>query len=149
MAVVDQMLRRWRAGNAAMRPGASEDAIEAFERRHSAPLPKDFRRYLQLANGAEPADDLFAFWPIEDIRPVEIELAGVHPDQDLFPGCFVFCDWGIHAWLYAIQLQGSAERRGNVFVVEVNGTRRPPIAASFSDWVTKYLRDARELSPSS
>ncbi len=148
MNLVDDIVDRWRQRGVAMLPGVSDSGVVAFERRYAVAMPADFRGYLQRANGTghDTDDDLFRFWPIEEIKPVEIELAG-SSDSNLFPGCFVFADYGINMWLYAIQLQGDSSAVGRVYLVEVNGRRGAPIAASFSDWVALYLSSPEEIFP--
>ena len=128
--------------------GVAEDALVEFERRYAVSLPKDFRSYFLLANGGETNDESFVrFWPLEEVVPVEVELADYAPDRDLYPGAFVFADFAINAWLWAIQLGGDPGDVGRVFLLEVDGRRKPPIVQSFTEWVRCFLVNSHSLGP--
>lgn len=148
MSLVQEMISRWTVQGVLARPGASENEIVAFEARYSVTLPADFREYLRLANGTERFDDEFlSFAPIQDIKPVAETWGDAGAGQDHYSGCFAFADWAIHCWDYAIQLDGSLPHLGAVFRVEDSRHRSDPIASSFSEWVSIYLRDPDGLHP--
>lgn len=148
MTIVQEMISRWVQQGASPRPGASEEEVVAFEARHSVTLPADFREYLMLANGTELVDDQFlSFSPIQGIQPVAETWGDAGSGQDLYRGCFVFADWAIHCWDYAIQLDDSLPHMGSIFRVEDSRRRSDPIASSFREWVSIYLRDPDGLHP--
>ena len=142
MTLVQQMISRWLQQGASARPGAPEEEVVAFEARYSVTLPAEFRNYLRLANGTELFDDQFlSFAPIQDIKPVAETWGDAGPGQDYYRGCFAFADWAIHCWDFAIQLDGSLPHMGSIFRVEDSRRRSDPIAPSFDEWVSIYLRD--------
>lgn len=141
MTIQNDITRRWAS---AAQPGATEKALSEFERRYSVQLPEDFRDYLRRANGTgDDMDDLgFQFWSLDRIKPVEVEIDQHKPDRDLYPGCFVFADYLLWCWAYAIQFAGDPAEIGRIFIVRVDGTRPPPIAASFTGFAEAYLADS-------
>lgn len=98
-------------------------------------------------NGIECDSEFLSFVPIERIEPVEASWGTAEVGHDLYQGCFVFADWAINCWDYAIQLQGTPHDVGRVFRIEDVRRRSPPIASSFSAWVSIYLRDPELLHP--
>jgi hypothetical protein len=141
MTPMQELVLRWQQHGVAARPGVPQGKIVAFEKKHSIVLPQDFRDYLLLANGTSDEDDeLIRFSPLEEMRPV-IETWGTAPSgEDVHAGCFVFAGYAIHCWDYAIQLQGASGGVGRIFRIEDGQQRQPPMAVSFSDWVSMYLR---------
>ncbi len=113
---------------------ASADAIAAFERRHRVSLPRDFRKYLEILNGARGGRDemgnkeTIAFWRLDEIEPLDV--GGVR----IFP----FADFLIDSHRYAIVL--SADPRASTpIVVHHNNDTLIKIAESFTDFVRGYL----------
>jgi hypothetical protein len=147
MAIGDEIAARWRRDGVPTAPGVGDSECLAFERAHGACLPDDFRRYLQIVNGTlgQLDGDLFCFWSLRDIRSVATVLEHRRPDSQLFERCFVFADYSISAWFYAIQLVGDDSNVGQVFLVAVDGTRQAPLAQTFSEFGRFYLADAQEL----
>lgn len=149
VGVIDEFVQGWGLVPDERPPGVGEDALVEFERRHSLRLPDDFRDYFLLANGTGQAsdDNFIRFWPLNEVVPVEVELADYAPDKDLYPGAFVFADYSICAWLWAIQLDGDPGDVGRVFLLEVDGRRNPPIVQSFTEWVRCFLINPYSLGP--
>jgi hypothetical protein len=146
MTIVQDMINRWLQHGASPRPGASEEEVVAFETHYSVTLPADFREYLRHANGTELFDDHFlSFAPIQHIKPVTENWSDADSGQDHYKGCFAFADWAIHCWDFAIQLDRSLPHMGSIFRVEDSRRRSDPIASSFSEWVSIYLRDPDSL----
>ncbi len=125
--------------------------VVAFERRYSVRLPEDLRSFLELVDGSDQMDDEgFRFWPLAEIRLVEEELGAFDPDDPdrfSYPGCFVFADYLIWCWAYAIQLIGDPEDVGRVFVLSGDDKRLPPVASSFTEFSERYLRQPEALYP--
>ncbi|MCB9886837.1 MAG: SMI1/KNR4 family protein [Planctomycetes bacterium] len=150
MTIGDDILKQWRRDHVIAAPGASDEEVLAFERVHGVRLPDDFRHYLQLANGTsgQMDGDMFCFRSLHEVKPVFEELGHHQPDSQLFEGCFVFADYSISAWLYAIQLIGDDAEVGRVFLVPVNGTRGTPLARTFTEFGRLYLEAPQRLHPS-
>lgn len=149
MAIGEDIVRQWRLDHVAAAPGASDADVQAFERSRGVRLPEDFRQYLQLADGTggQMDGDQYRFWSLQEIRPVAEVLEHHQPDSRLFEGCFVFADYSISAWLYAIQLIGDPSEVGRVYRVPVDGTRGDPLAQTFSEFGRLYLDALQCLEP--
>jgi len=149
MAPVEKLLRRWERRGVGYAPGVDEAALVAFEARHGVSLPADFRSYLQLANGTGDGGDDGGYWfaSLDQLAPVAHTWGYAEDGRDCFAGCFVFADWALHCWDYAIQLAGPEHEVGCVFCVESAAHRAGAMAPSFGEWVTMYLRDPDGLVP--
>jgi hypothetical protein len=130
---------RWAASGLKLRPGVSMRHVADFERRHGVRLPADFVEYVLAVDGMEEntADAaLFRFWPLAEISTAEQSL----PHSRGLSGCWVFADQSLWAYGYALRLGGGT---GDVVVV---GSERPiPVAASFGEFLSAYLRDDRSI----
>ena len=130
---------------------ASEAELLAWEQRYGVRLPSDLRAYFRELNGTarhqqfdrEWDEDMIRFYPLEDFRPLGEETPDTAvPNATDF---FVFADYSIWAWGYAIRLM-PAEAAGEVHVVYDSETVR--VASSFSEFVRGYLaRDYSVTSP--
>ena len=86
--------------------------------------------------------NLFAFWSLERIKPVadecpELEGAKGHESY------FVFADYMIWSWGYAINLDANSSDAGEVILI---GGRRPQqVARSFFDFIGLYVQDSKDL----
>ncbi len=129
--------------------GASQDKVADFERRFGVSVPNDLRTFLLAIDGTagEWDDQYLTWWAVDRIKPVHDELVDYLPDRDLFPACFVFADYMDSSWLFAIQLGGEREQIGRVFLVAVDGTRKPSIAPSFGKFLDLYFSDDRGMYP--
>src|SRR4029453_4855730 len=97
------------------RPGATSDAVEDCERRYGVTLPEDMRTLWLFTNGTEgaSADDL-TIWELCQFCPVPEVFTGLKTEcidlrcpSDL-PNpydYFVFADYLIHSFCYAINLR--------------------------------------------
>ncbi|MCK5945042.1 MAG: SMI1/KNR4 family protein [Planctomycetes bacterium] len=149
MDVVQKLVRTWSQAGVAFGPGASESSLAAFETRHRVVLPADFRRYLQLVNGTGSGydDDFYRFAPLGEVAPVADSWGISDQGVDNFAGCFVFADWAINCWDYALQLAGPEHEIGRVFCVEDANSKPESMASSFGEWLAIYLRDRDRLVP--
>ena len=135
----NRLIELWREKGLTIQPGVDAAAIDRFESTHGVSLPDDLRNYFQSVNGSgEMDDELFRFWPISEFQPVTIVSSAECPD------CFVFADYCIDCWHYAVEIfrDGGA---GAVFKVTGGDPPREKIAASFREFIELYLADAAQL----
>lgn len=142
---LSRLLSHWRSAGVKLRPPASLQEIEAFERRAGVRLPNDMRDYLLLADGMEEFDmdaDLFSFWQLSRIVPISVLLPEPHyeayrnvPDAH---HCFCFADWSINADVYSIHLSSDASKPIRFSGL---GPRYLPFT-SFTEFVEAYFKDA-------
>ena len=139
-----QLIDAWKGHSLSIAEGASEAELSTFEQEHSVSIPKAFREYLLAVNGMVSADDsdarLFAFWPLARMRPV-LQQYPEYGDQAR--DCFIFADFMLSSFEYAIDMRGEPKHRGSV--VLVGGKDPQVISRSFQEFIELYLRDAPEL----
>lgn len=91
MTLFAELTKRWAASGIAIRAGASQDRIAAFEHEYSVVLPSVVADYFRFVDGMDDTmcDDMFHFWKLEDVRPVhDIMRDGEHDyaDRDAYAG---------------------------------------------------------------
>jgi hypothetical protein len=125
-------------------PGASIEELEAFERRRGVTLPSDVRELMLTENGFEDGewdDELNEWYPLSKWeRMTEVyHVSDPIPDVDDY---FVFADYCLHGWLYAVRLTPAASGE-NTVIGYCAGGKTPvwQIADSFTGLIEAYLRD--------
>jgi hypothetical protein len=143
-----RLAARWRRNGLGPRAGAAPAALDAFEARYGVALPADLRAHFEAVDGTgwEMESGLFRFWPLGAVKPVPEELPEGCPDRTSYPGCFLFADWGIRCWGYAVRLVPEASRAGPVFRVTGGSPPGGEVAPSFGAFVDAYLADPDGLS---
>ena len=144
-----KIIEYWRSNGLAIANGVSADELSRFEIKHDLRLPDDLRDYFLTVNGMvqnvkdESDKNLFAFWPINKLGPMpEICAADSCAVPDIVnpSSYFVFIDYFMWSWAYAIQL---GESTNSVILV---GTKSPTVVArSFAEFVDLYVADDRDV----
>ena len=137
------MARHWyRDGSASdpFRPKCpTEDEIQAFEQRNGIQLPADLREYFLRLNGIDMDPGLFRFWPFSRLIPLKSPSAvGLETGR-----YFIFADYMVGTWYYAIFLGNDSYLQNRVILPDFPG--RPVIAHSFTEFVELYLTDSPRL----
>lgn len=105
-------------------------------------LPADVLSFYRLADGSGTNDmdnALIRFWPLGEVRPVHEALNELDgPERWAYPGCFVFADYLIDSWLYAIRLTADPAQPAPVFRVLAGDPPAEPMAASFAEFIAHY-----------
>jgi hypothetical protein len=129
-----RLIDRWRESGVAIQPGVDGAEVARFEAAHGVRLPDDLRSYLDAVNGTgqDMDGDLLRFWPLEEFRPVQEVSVKICPD------CFVFADYCIAAWHYAVELPNGGARAGAVFTTGA-ASRCKQLTSSFREFIELYL----------
>jgi hypothetical protein len=130
------------AGSVAVRPpNASESEIADFERINGVTLPPDFREYFSRFNGTGDDSDakLFCFKPIGKIYSLEPNRSGINDAENYF----IFADYMIDSWYYAIYLGNDRALQHKVILPDFPD--HPEIAPDFSAFLELYLKDDPKL----
>ncbi|WP_435019067.1 SMI1/KNR4 family protein [Tundrisphaera sp. TA3] len=136
--LVDRLLAFWASVGVSPRPGASPEALAAFEDRHGVALSPDLRAYFSAADGMDPdvRDDLFfRFVPLAEFAP-SAERGGP-------PGSFVLAEHRLGGFSYVVRLDPEP---GEVSLWDGDWVR--PVAPSFPDFLGLYLSSPGKLFPS-
>lgn len=143
-----RFIDQWRSAGVPIRAGVSADAIAKFEQRYEVVLPPTVAAYWSAVDGTgidESDDELTCFFPLEDVRPVDEVLddsGGVlYSDRFAYPSCYVFADYCMSCWLYAVKLTNDPNQAAPVFRVTASEPKGEQIAASFLEFMTQYSRD--------
>ena len=137
--------RKWEQEGLESPPGVTLEALSAFERGYSVVLPTAMRDYFEVANGnGDMGRDFFTFWPLGEVKLVSEELVDpIHTDRFDYPDCYLFADYLLWCWAYAIHLTGDAETSGPVYLV--GGETPVVVAATFLEFMQKYAVDPDSL----
>jgi hypothetical protein len=146
--VFSSLTKYWQGQGLRIAPPATEGEIEAFENKYVIQMDQQFRAYLLTVNGMlQTANDqcdsnLFAFWQLGRIRPVAEECPELQTTAEE-KRCFVFADYMIWSWAYAIDFNSSSSNAGRVILV--GGLREQFVASSFHEFVHLYVQDSPRL----
>jgi hypothetical protein len=148
--------KQWRAAGIDPRPGAAAADLDAFERRHGVRLPSDVRAFYAEADGMPPGawdKELLSFWPLAEVGPVPVLLAGCRgiPDyggiEASLPDAasyFVFADHSIWVHVYAVRL--SPDPMAACPVVWIAGGDRWEVqAGSFGEFLRRYAEEPQRV----
>ncbi len=137
--------QKWEQEGLPAPPGVIVEALSAFERGYSVALPHAMRGYFEATNGNGGMDrDFYTFWPLEEMKPVREELVDpIHTDRFDYPDCYLFADYLLWCWAYAIHLTGDAETNGPIYLV--GGETPVVVAATFLEFMQKYAADPDSL----
>jgi hypothetical protein len=130
----------WLAHGVKVRPGASAEELEQFERSSGVRLPGEIRAFLQTANGFEAGewDEVMIEWyPISRWeRMTDTSFSsGTFEDASSY---YLFADYCLQGLLYAVRLSADPNEPNTVigWAGEPCGWR---IASSFSELLEAYL----------
>lgn len=108
-----KIIEYWRLSEVPIRPGVQPSQVAEFQRKYAVTIPRDVLEYLETVDGSSSDfmdSDCYRFWPLSEIRPVHEVLDDstgvIYPDRFLYPDCFVFSDYLIDCWLYAVKFTG-------------------------------------------
>lgn len=141
----------WRGSGIVIRPGVSMAEVESFQLKYGVAVPADLLEYLLAVDGSsdgEMDNDLFRFWPLSEVVPVHVELdergGVVYSDRFAYPECFVFADYLVNSWLYAVKLTADPGQPAPVYRVTASKDPGEQMSASFREFMESYA-----ASPSS
>ena len=143
-APFEKVLADWRALRTLRGRGEAEEALREFESKNGVRLPADFRDYFasvdktllsreSMTRGA----GLYSFWSLNEVRSVPEEWPGT-ADCEHLRGYFIFADWSISCWAYAICLAPSEFGKIRIIHTEAD---HPFAAGSFTEFIDAYIRD--------
>ena len=119
--------------------------MASFAEQYGVRLPAAFAVLWRRVDGMDENDtddELIRFWQLVEMKPVLNELPSADPDTHR--SLFVFADWSISAYYYAIELSSENNELGAVSIV--GGRAEPvPVAASFSEFLGSYLDDTMSV----
>jgi SMI1 / KNR4 family (SUKH-1) len=155
---IDRLKARWVADGLKLLPGASSEALDAFEARYRVVLPPAFRRYLAAVDGMTgeldrdwPSDRYsYCFWglptllSVRDYRSYEMPGEPMGGDgTDWTDRWFPFADFLIHSHAYAIRLTADPDDGGVVCLWDY-GQVRYHVAPTFEAFLDIYLASSNQ-----
>ncbi len=135
-SITHQVKHHWEQKHAKCRGGISLEDIKEFEASNKVIFPIDFREYLTILNGMleySEDDDQMRFYPLEQIRLCNIKNPKY---QFLNKNFYIFADFSIGIFHYAIELLPVSSETNNVYLIA-----EAPIlmAQSFTEFLKIYL----------
>jgi SMI1 / KNR4 family (SUKH-1) len=118
---------------------ASQQEINAFEQKYDVVLPADFREYFLRLNGIEEDSEVFCFWPINRLRPVDLKTFNVLQAGQYF----YFADFLVECNYYAIYLGNDPFFQNRVVIPD--SSKNCIVAQTFTEFLEVYLRDDPKL----
>ncbi|HEX8350365.1 MAG TPA: SMI1/KNR4 family protein [Hymenobacter sp.] len=134
---------------------ATEEQLKNFEESYKLKLPQDLRDYFANVNGTEgESDDGFftfcTFNQFQSIQQVLRDWYGVPKHSDIIQKidhsetCYVFADYSICLFAYAIRLHHEVGSENEVYAI--CGGEYRIIAKSFSEFINLYLQKSDQLT---
>ncbi|RSK36312.1 SMI1/KNR4 family protein [Hymenobacter metallilatus] len=135
---------------------ATEQQVSEFEATHNLIIPHDLRGYFVAVNGTDrlPDNEFYTFCTLEQFQPITKVLDawknGIPRHSDVLEkigspqNCFVFADYSIYLFAYAIRLYPTESAQNEVYAI--CGGEYRIIAKSFSEFIDLYLQQADELT---
>lgn len=137
------VIAHWRRCNIPIRGGVTPGAIDAFQKRYGVVLPADFAEYLRAVDGTgidESDGEFISFLSLDEVKPVGQILDDACSDRWAYPDCYVFADYMLSSWLYAVQISMDPSAPGRVYRVAGSTSTLELEAASFREFMTRYAR---------
>lgn len=131
---------KWEQAGKPVPKGATLEELNTFEQRYSVSLPPSMRDYFTVINGSgEMLYDNFDFWPLQRVKLVSEELDGPLD----YSHCFLFADYAIWCFGYAIKLTEDPHAEGPVYIV--GGHEKIVVANTFLEFMQKYVADPQSV----
>ena len=129
----------WTAQKLGIRKGVTLNDIATFEQKYSVRLPPDLTDYFLTIDGLYDSDNEgFAFWPLDQLKTVPEETQD-YSNFDDAGSYFVFGDYLVWCWAYAIRLSEDLTQENTVISIGWDSPKR--MARSFSDYIELYFVD--------
>ena len=143
--------QQWQKAGTIAPQTASEAELARFATVHQVQLPADLVRYFTHVNGTggEYDEPFFWFYSLAEVQSVAerfLDNHGIPKYSDLLHTWpehgqyYVFADYMINLFAYAIRLDAEASSTNPVFVL-CGGDHRP-IAENFTEFLALYKRDS-------
>ncbi|RLZ08929.1 SMI1/KNR4 family protein [Acinetobacter sp. 2JN-4] len=126
------------------RPATWQEVL-AFGYKYQVKLSPILRAYFLEFNGIanrDMDDNYFTFLSLAEFRSVESISTNSDSDKLLYPNCFVFSDYLVWCWGYAVQLD---QIGSDGVVYQVASTPMRKVADSFTGFLQQYLIDSDEI----
>ncbi|MEK6260048.1 MAG: SMI1/KNR4 family protein [Planctomycetota bacterium] len=147
----NRLIERWRRSNLTIRSGVSPEAITAFEAKYEVVLPTDVREYFTVVDGTgdDLDNEMYRFLPLAEVKPVHEHLADTehfsYLDRFAYPNCFVFADYCISCWFYAVKITSDPTQPAPVFYVTGRDPHGKQMASSFREFMERYAANPNNV----
>ncbi|ENU30509.1 hypothetical protein F991_01645 [Acinetobacter sp. CIP-A165] len=145
MSIILELKNKLQKQKVILNKPATWQQVLAFEYKYQVKLSPILRAYFLEFNGIADRDlddNYFTFLSLSEFRLVESILTNSDSDRLLYPHCFVFSDYLVWCWGYAVQLD---QIGSDGVVYQVGGTLKRKVADSFTGFLQQYLIDSDEI----
>ena len=140
--LIGRLKARWIAERMAIRPGATPEAIDAFEARYGVAMPPDPRAYFATVDGMNDNDwdrDHFChFYPLGRCVPIAEHCERL-AHLEWASRYFLLVDHSIEVFFYAIRLSPDPSEECPVILWDPPGPDRWTFSPSFTSFLERYL----------
>ena len=125
--------------------GVTPEDLTEFERKYRVILPESMLEFYLSANGNSDMDrNFYKLCPLQDVKLVSEELTDpTDTDRNDYPQCFIFADYLLWCWAYAIFLGDDPAAARPVYIVR--GEKKRVVADSFLEFMQKCAIDSKDL----
>ncbi|EFF83031.1 SMI1/KNR4 family protein [Acinetobacter haemolyticus] len=144
MTIIFELKNKLQKQNISLNKPATWQEVLAFEYKYQLRLSPILRNYFLEFNGTgegNMADDYFSFFSLAQFRLVE-SISNSNSDKILYSNCFVFSDYLVWCWGYAVELD---QIGSDGVVYQVAGTPKRKVADSFTEFLKLYLIDSEGI----
>jgi hypothetical protein len=147
MNIICELKNKLIKQNISLNTPATWQDVLAFEYKHQLKLSPVLSAYFLEFNGngeGNMADDYFAFFSLAEFQPTYKILKSQKSDKSSHPNCFVFSDYMLWCWGYAVHLD---QIGSDGAVYQVTGTNPPvhKVSNTFTEFLQQYLINSDEL----
>ena len=145
---IDDLLGIWTRLGIKNPTVAVESEIDSFEGKFDVILPSVVREYFTRVKGTKGGklgmddENLFGFWHLDQVQPLSEECPDQYSTSDSST-LFVFADYSIWAFAYAMRLSKKQEGEAAVFII--SGERPEQVAPGFTTFLSKYLENHEDF----
>ena len=142
--LIDRLKARWVADGLIPRPGASPEALDAFEAKYGVALPPLVRDYFAGVDGTGDDSDgvIIRFWPLAEVMPIR-QYDRREPGEEVeFEGWFYFADFMISSHDFVVRLTSDPDGGGPV---KYSAGPLYHLTPSFASFLECYLSDRERL----
>jgi|GEM_PF-4142047 len=135
--------------NAVIQTKEFEDRVNTFQQSNCLVLPDlvlEYFRRIPLNKEDNFDGDLFCFWPLTKVERVGVTWRCGSLQSNANAELFVFADYCISAWEYAMHLNANNDNAAPVVMISGSDTDPPhQIAASFEEFLSIFIDDPDKL----
>lgn len=147
MSIIERLKNSFIRDKVAINTPSSILEVREFEKKYGVKCPDILKEYFLSFNGSGCGNfgaNGFAFFSLLEFKPVNEDLGIDSNDQEIYRDYFVFSDYLVWCWGYAVKLDNKGSDGPVVQVADTTVLPRK-MANSFSEFIEIYLSNSDHL----